>query len=68
VDVRTGDVLYMDVHEAHGNLPIILLDKDAKRLSIVCYLRKKIWENTKNKTKKFMLKHNKTIKNLKKEK
>jgi hypothetical protein len=68
VDVRTGDVLYMDVHEAHGNLPIIMQDKDAKRLSIVCYLRKKIWENTKNKTKKFMLKHNKTIKNLRKEK
>jgi len=68
VDVRTGDVLYMDVHEAHGNLPIITQDKGAKRLSIVCYLRKKIWENTKNKTKKFMLKHNKTIKNLRKEK
>jgi hypothetical protein len=56
----------MDVHEAHGNLPIILKSPDAKRLSIVCYLRKNIWEQTKGKTKKFMLKHNKTIKKLRK--
>ena len=66
VDVRTGDVLYMDVHEAHGNLPIILESPEVKRLSIVCYLRKSIWEQTKGKTKKFMLKHNKTVKNLRK--
>jgi len=66
VDVRTGDVLYMDVHEPHGNLPIILENSDAKRLSIVCYLRKSIWDQSKNKTKKFMVSHNKTIKNLRK--
>lgn len=66
VNVRTGDILYMDVHEAHGNLPIILKSPDAKRLSIVCYLRKNIWEQTKGKTKKFMLKHNETIKKLRK--
>ena len=64
VDVRTGDVLYMDVHEAHGNLPIELETKDAKRLSIVCYLRKNIWEQTKGKTKKFMERHNKTLKKI----
>ena len=51
VDVRTGDILFMDVHEWHGNLPIKLETPDAKRLSIVCYLRHKIWEKTKNKTK-----------------
>jgi hypothetical protein len=67
IDVRTGDVLYMDVHEPHGNLPIILENSDAKRLSIVCYLRKSIWEQSKNKTKKFMVSHNKTIKNLRKQ-
>jgi hypothetical protein len=66
VNVRTGDILYMDVHEWHGNLPIKLLDKNAIRLSIVCYLRYNIWEKTKHKTKKFMIKHNKTIKNLRK--
>lgn len=64
VDVRTGDVLYMDVHQAHGNLPVELETKDAKRLSIVCYLRTNIWSQTKGKTKKFMEKHNKTIKKL----
>ena len=68
VDVRTGDVLYMDVHQPHGNLPIDLESKDAKRLSIVCYLRKSIWDQTKGKTRKFMEKHNKTMKNIKKKK
>jgi hypothetical protein len=64
VNIRTGDILYMDVHQPHGNLPIKLETKDAKRLSIVCYLRKRIWEQTKGKTRKFMIKHNKTMKRL----
>lgn len=64
VDLRTGDVVYMDVHQPHGNLPIELESKDAKRLSIVCYLRRRIWEQTKGKTKKFMVRHNKTMKRL----
>jgi hypothetical protein len=68
VDVRMGDIIYMDVHQPHGNLPIILENKDAKRLSIVCYLRKGIWDKTKGKTKKFMIKHNATMKNIKKNK
>ena len=66
VDVRTRDIIYMDVHQPHGNLPIETETKDAKRLSIVCYLRKSIWEQTKGKTKKFMEKHNRTMKNIKK--
>jgi hypothetical protein len=65
VNVRTRDILFMNVHEWHGNLPIHLQEKNATRLSIVCYLRHKLWEKTKNKTKKFMIEHNKTIKNLK---
>jgi hypothetical protein len=64
VNVRTADVLFIDVHEWHGNLPIKYEDDNTIRLSIVCYLRKKLWEITKNKTKKFMEKHNKTIKKL----
>lgn len=70
IDVRTGDILYMDVHQPHGNLPILLESKDAKRLSIVCYLRKNIWDQTKGKTQKFREQHNKTLKNnlFKKEK
>lgn len=66
VDVRTSDIIYMDVHQPHGNLPIEPTTKDAKRLSIVCYLRRSIWEQTKGKTRKFMERHNKTMKNLKK--
>jgi hypothetical protein len=66
IDVRTTDILYMDVHQPHGNLPIEKETPDAKRLSIVCYLRKSIWNQTKGKTRKFMEKHNKTMKNLKK--
>jgi len=64
VDVRTGDMLFMDVHEWHGNLPMKPLEKDAKRLSIVCYLRYKIWLRTKNKTRRFYDKHNRTMRKL----
>ena len=38
VDVRQGDFLAMDVHEYHCNTPII----GDGRLSVVCYLRKKM--------------------------
>lgn len=64
VNLRTGDILYMDVHQPHGNLPIELADKDAKRLSIVCYLRNSIWEKTRGKSKKFMERHNKIMRNI----
>jgi hypothetical protein len=63
VDVRTGDILYMDVHQPHGNLPVILETPDAKRLSIVCYLRKNIWIKTKGKSKSFMVAQNNVIRN-----
>lgn len=66
VDIRTGDVIYMNVHEPHGNLPIELEDKDAKRLSIVCYLRKNIWLKTKGKSKRFLETVTKTLKAIKK--
>ena len=65
VDVRTGDVLFMDVHQPHANLPIQRKTEETNRLSIVCYLRKDVWIHTKNKTKKFRDKHNKTIKYMK---
>jgi hypothetical protein len=63
VDVREGDILFMDVHQWHANLPL-QLEKDAERMSVVCYLRTKIWERTKHKTRSFMEKHNKTLKKL----
>jgi hypothetical protein len=67
VDVRTGDILFMDVHQPHANLPIHLNDKEeSKRLSIVCYLRKNVWLRTQNKTKKFYESHRKTMKKLRK--
>jgi len=61
VDVRTGDILFMDVHQLHGNLPMKPIDKDARRLSIVCYLREKLWRRTKGKSASFLTKHNKTV-------
>ena len=64
VDVREGDILLMDVHQWHANLPI-QFEKGAERMSVVCYLRKKVWERTKHKTRGFMKKHNQTVKNLK---
>jgi len=64
VNVRTGDVLFMDVHQWHGNLPIKLKTKEAKRLSIVCYLRHKVWENTKGKPKSFLIEQTKNVSDL----
>jgi len=64
VDVRTGDMLFMDVHQPHANLPIILKDKESKRLSIVCYLRKNVWLRTKGKSKAFYEAHNKSVRSL----
>jgi len=42
VDLRAGDFVGMDIHQLHGNEPIELLTEDARRLSLVCYLRKSI--------------------------
>lgn len=64
VDVRTNDVLFMDVHQPHANLPIKLMDNDSKRLSIVCYLRKNVWLRSKNKSRRFYETHKKTMKNM----
>ena len=64
VNVRTGDILFMDVHQPHANLPIHKKTADTIRLSIVCYLRKKVWLNTKNKTRRFYESHTKTMRNM----
>jgi len=68
VNVRGGDMLFMDVHQPHGNLPIKKGTEDTKRLSIVCYLRKNVWLRTKNKPKSLYIKHNQTMKSLRKTK
>jgi len=64
VNVRSGDILFMDVHQPHANLPMHKKEKDVIRLSIVCYLRKNVWLRSKNKTRRFYESHNKTVKNL----
>ena len=64
VDCRTCDILFMDVHYWHSNLPMKKLSKDAERLSIVCYLRWKLWEMTKGKTLKQMKAHVAKIHNV----
>ena len=50
-------MLFMDVHQPHGNLKFEPKDKEAKRLSIVCYLRKNVWLKTMNKSKSFFDSH-----------
>ena len=64
VNVRNGDVLFMDVHEWHGNLPMIPESKDATRLSIVCYLRHNVWKNTKGVSRNEIIKHNESVKHI----
>ena len=66
VNVRSGDMLFMDVHQPHGNLPITKKTEDTIRLSIVCYLRRNVWLRTKNKTKRLYERHTKTMKKLRK--
>ena len=61
VNVRNKDVLFMNVHKYHGNLPIHYKTKDAQRFSIVCYLREHIWKNTRNISKTEAMKHIQTL-------
>ena len=35
----------MDVHEPHANMPLHLTP-GAERMSVVCYLRTKVWQDT----------------------
>jgi hypothetical protein len=42
VDMRHGDVLLCDVHEYHGNTPIVPVSKYYTRLSCVFYFRRRI--------------------------
>ncbi len=42
VNVRTTDVVFMDVHEVHGNTALVGKKGQFERLSLVCYLREKI--------------------------
>jgi len=66
VNVRTGDILFMDVHQLHGNLPMHKKSAEAERLSVVCYLRTKVWKLTRGKSRRFMETHNRTVKRLRK--
>ena len=38
-DMQNGDLLMVNVHEWHGNTPIVKIDKKAVRLSLVMYYR-----------------------------
>tara|TARA_B100000497_G_C7690035_1_gene419269 strand:+ start:911 stop:1870 length:960 start_codon:yes stop_codon:yes gene_type:complete len=64
VDVRENDFLLMDVHQPHGNLPLILDTPDSERLSIVCYLRKGVWQNARNKGKGLLSRHVKIMRGI----
>ena len=63
-NVRSGDILFMDVHEWHGNLPIKLKQPDAVRVSVVCYLRTNIWKEEQKYNKTEVKKHIKVLKQL----
>jgi len=41
-DLQNGDVLLVDVHQWHGNTPIVNVTPRAKRLSLVMYYREKM--------------------------
>lgn len=43
-DMQNGDLLMVDVHQWHGNTPMIKHDDDATRLSLVMYYREKMFK------------------------
>ena len=47
VDVRQGDILFVDVHKHHGNLPVYDTSEGYKRMSVVAYLRNDVWKHSK---------------------
>ncbi len=67
-DVCSGDVLFMDVHEWHGNLPMKEITPGAIRLSIVCYLRTRIYDQEKKFDKTAKRKHMRFLKKMTKKK
>jgi hypothetical protein len=64
VNVRMGDILFMNVHEPHANLPMKLANAEAERLSIVCYLRTNIVRNSEFMSPKEAAAHLKKIKQI----
>ena len=48
VDCREGDFLAMDVHQPHGNSPMIPKDDTSQRISLVSYLREGIVKKAQN--------------------
>ena len=64
VDVRQNDILFMNVHEWHANLPMKPKNKNVRRLSIVCYLRVNVWKITKNIDKHILKEHDNLVRQL----
>ena len=64
IDVRQGDILFMNVHEYHGNLPMKPENKKTRRMSVVCYLRLNIWKITKHIEKSVLRQHDNLVRKL----
>lgn len=64
VDVRQNDILFMNVHEWHANLPMKPANKTVRRLSVVCYLRMNVWKITKGIDKEVLREHDKQVRLL----
>jgi hypothetical protein len=64
VNVRQGDILFMDTHEYHGNLKMYAENEDVVRLSVVSYLKLNVCEYTKKMTNEEIESHNKLLKQI----
>lgn len=42
VDLKDRDVILFDVHEVHGNVPIVTASENAERISVVFYFRERM--------------------------
>ena len=64
IDVRQNDILFMNVHEWHANLPMVAENENVRRLSVVCYLRLNVWKITKGIEKEVLEEHDKNVRLL----
>jgi len=64
IDVRQYDILFMDVHQWHANLPMHPANKTVRRLSVVCYLRINIWKQTRGLSQRRMRLHDAKVRKL----
>jgi len=64
IDMQNQDLLFTDVHQAHGNTPIKKLTEDASRISLVMYYRENMIDCGSAEEEMFIAKNRTSLKGL----